>query len=510
MKQKINRKAFLHQMALLSGGFSVGLGSLEAKAFSHVANPALQELADGNILVIIQLAGGNDGLNTVIPAEDDLYFSARPNIAIQKTAALPLANQMYLHPSMSGMKRLFDDDMMAIVQGVGYANPNRSHFRATDIWNTGSDAGTVWDEGWASRYLMGKFSGFPISLPNQPMAIQLGSVESLLFQSKLGGFATVFDDPNLFYQLVSGSSADNDAPPATLAGEELAFLKQIASASIQYSTVIRDAANKGKNINTYPNTGLGRQLSIIAKLISGGLQTPVYMASIGGFDTHANQLTTQANLLKTLSDAIINFQLDLNKLGLEQRVCVMTYSEFGRRVNQNGTAGTDHGTAAPMFFVGKNVKSGLIGANPNLKALDSSGDLKYQFDYRQTYTTVLRDHLGLSNTTAADIFKTPFERLPIFKNTLEVSLENSSIDLANPWPNPASISTFIQYSVQETQSIYLAVYDLSGQVITVLVNEVKQKGEYNTSLDLSSWAKGTYVMMMVGGKERVTKRLVKG
>ncbi len=508
MKASINRKEFIQQMALLSGGFSVGLGSLEAKAFGHVNQQALQAVEEGNVLVIIQLGGGNDGLNTLIPAEDDLYQTARPTIGIKKEAALPLQHQMYLHPSMTGLKKLYDEGSVAMVQSVGYANPNRSHFRATDIWNSGSDAQTVWDDGWAGRYLLEKYPNFPIQLPQHPMAVQLGSVESMLFQSKLGGFATVFDDPNLFYQLVSGFSADNDPPPATLAGEELAFLKQIASASIQYSTVIKDAANKGKNINTYPNTSLSRQLSIIAKLISGGLQTPVYLANIGGFDTHANQLTSHSNLLKTLSDAIINFQLDLNKLGLDQRVCVMTFSEFGRRVNQNGTAGTDHGTAAPMFFVGKTVKGGLIGANPNLKALDSSGDLRHQFDYRQTYTTVLRDHLGLNNTTTAAIFKNSFERLPIFKQTADDYTLGKSIDLVNPWPNPCSTVAFIQYSIRSQQEVFLGVYDLQGQLIRTLVQENKPAGEYNHNLEVSTWPKGEYLISLVGGNDRVIKKLL--
>ncbi|MEY2793440.1 MAG: hypothetical protein RJA76_1432 [Bacteroidota bacterium] len=507
MKKTINRKAFLQQMALISGGFGIGLGSIEGKAFSHISQQALNIVEEGNVLVIIQLGGGNDGLNTLIPAEDDLYQNARPTIGIKKDAALSLANQMYLHPSMTGLKKLYDEGLVSMVQGVGYANPNRSHFRATDIWNSGSDAQIVLEEGWAGRYLKEKYPDFPIRLPNHPMAIQLGSVESLLFQSKIGGFATVFDDPNLFYQLVSGSKTDSDPPPATLAGEELAFLKQIAAASIQYSGVISDAANKGKNINTYPNTSLGKQLSIIAKLIAGGLKTPVYLANIGGFDTHANQLSTHTTLLKNLSDGIINFQIDLQKLGLDQRVCIMTFSEFGRRVNQNGTAGTDHGTAAPMFFIGKNVKGGIIGANPNLKLLDSSGDLRHQFDYRQTYATVLRDHLGLSNTSTAAIFSNSYERLPIFRQSIENSAEGKTIDLVNPWPNPVRDQVFIQFTVRESQPIYFAVYNLVGETIAVLVNETKQKGEYNLTLTVSNWANGTYILSLVGKKDRISKRL---
>jgi uncharacterized protein (DUF1501 family) len=509
MKKHMNRKAFLQQMAILSGGVGIGLGTVTGKAFGQIPAAFAGNAEAGKVLVIIQLGGGNDGLNTVIPAEDDLYHKARPNISIKKDAALKLDQGMYLHPSAVGLKKLYDEGQLSIAQNIGYPNPNRSHFRATDIWNTGSDASTLWDEGWAGRYLRTRYPEFPITLAKHPMAIQLGSVESLLFQSDQGGFSTVFEDPNLFYQLVSGTPADSDIPPATLAGDELGFLKQIAAASVQYAGVIRDGATKGKNTLTYPTSNLGRQFSIVSKLISGGLETPVYLLNIGGFDTHANQLTQHANLWKTISEAVKTFQVDMDNQNLSERVNIMTFSEFGRRVNQNGTAGTDHGTAAPMFFIGKTVRGGLIGANPNLKALDNNGDLKFNYDYRQVYSTVLRDHLGLDNVRTQQIFNSTFERLPIYKNSPDALPEAVTIELTAPWPNPAMDSTLLQFGIFEEAYINLALFDLQGRQLKLIDSGLRKVGSYSVRFDVNGYASGHYLVSLSTNRGgRVTRQLV--
>lgn len=519
MKKTVTRKQFLQQMAWLSGGVSWGLGSMTGKAYAQMPAAFAAAAAGatrGKALVIIQLNGGNDGLNTIIPSEDDIYYSKRPDIAIKKGTGLAISNGMTFHPAMTGIKKLYDEGRVSVIQNIGYNNPDRSHFRATDIWHTGSDAKVVWDEGWAGRYLATKYPGFPMKLPKDPMAIQLGSVESMLFQSDMGRFGTVFEDPNLFYQLVNGTSADTDLPPATLAGDELGFLKQIATSSIQYASVIQTGANKGKNAFTYPTTNLAKQLAIIAKLISGGLETPIFLANIGGFDTHANQLNQHLNLWKNISDAVSAFQNDLKNQGLDEFVSVMTYSEFGRRVNQNGTLGTDHGTAAPMLVVGKTVKGGLIGPNPNLKNLDSNGDIKFVYDYRQVYSTVLRDHLGLDAVNTQQIFKQSFERLPIFNNSVEELPENSSIELVNPVPNPVEDFTLLQYSVfppsvgVTKQTIKLAVYDLSGQEVHVIDAGEKAIGSYQLTLDLSRLSAGFYIISLSSATgQRINKRMIK-
>ncbi|MCY7352441.1 MAG: DUF1501 domain-containing protein [Cytophagaceae bacterium] len=505
----MKRSEFLRQLGLVTGGVAFGLDGVSGRAFAH--NPFMLDLAgtNGSILVLVQLQGGNDGFNTVVPFEDAAYYQKRAIVNIKKAEVLPITDTLGLHPSLAGFKRLYDEDKLCVVNNVGYPSPNRSHFRSTDIWLSGSDASQYLTDGWVGRYLTSVYSDYPAKLPEQPMAIQLGSVESLLMLSQVGTTATVFNDPNEFYQLVSGSTADNDPPPATMAGDELKFLKQIAAQSIQYSGVIKEKADKGKNTLTYPNTNLGRQLGIVAKLISGGGTTPVYLTTIGGFDTHANQLTQHANLLKQVSDAVLAFQSDLEKQNIAEKVTLMTFSEFGRRLPQNGTSGTDHGTAAPLFVIGKTVRGGTLGGNPNLTDLDSSGDIKFKNDFRQVYTSILRDHLGMSDPDAKAVLSgKDFAKLPIFRTSIEAPAAGTLFGLAQNFPNPASGLTKIRYEVYKPQTIRLSLFDLQGQELAVLKDGLTDVGAYTATLDASSLPAGFYLYSMQGEGARQTKRMV--
>lgn len=505
----MKRGDFLRQLGLLTGGVSFGLDGMAGRAFAH--NPFLLDLAgtNGSILVLVQLAGGNDGLNTVVPYEDPIYYQKRPTVNLKKEEVLKLNGTLGLHPAMTGLRRLYDDARLCVVNNVGYASPNRSHFRATDIWLSGSDAATVLTDGWLGRYLTGRYPEFPVKMPTEPMAIQLGSVESMLLLSSVGTTATVFEDPNQFFQLVSGSTADSDPPPATPAGDELKFLKQIAAQSIQYSGVIKQNADKGKNAVAYPTSNLGRQLGIVAKLISGGAGTPVYLTTIGGFDTHANQLTQHANLWKQVSEAIAAFQADLQKQNLGKNVVVMTFSEFGRRLPQNATNGTDHGTAAPLFVVGETVRGGILGGNPNLSDLDGSGDIKFRHDFRQVYASVLRDHLGVSPSDARAVLNgREFEKLPIFRQSSEVPGITQSLELAQNYPNPASDFTYLPYAVAETQPIRLTLHDLQGRELMMLKAETAEPGTYTAVLHVATLPAGQYLYSLQGHGPRQTKRLL--
>lgn len=504
----------------------MGLQGIPMRAYAH--NPlglnwASPDLAgvnpyaeQGNVLVLVQLQGGNDGLNTVVPFENDSYYQRRPAIAIPKDKVLKLTAQLGLNPAMVAFQELYGNGQLSIVQNVGYESPNRSHFRSTDIWLSGSDASVYENEGWAGRYLAQKFPLFPITLPEQPLAIQLGAVESMLLQSDAGSMGTVFDNPDLFFQLVKGTSADTEAIPNTAAGEELKFLKQIAAQSIQYADVIKKKADIGKNVVTYPNTGLGRQLAIVAELIGGGLTTPVYLTTIGGFDTHANQVTTgnttsgqHATLLKTVADAVAAFAKDLAKQNLGDRVTVMTFSEFGRRVNQNGTTGTDHGTAAPLFVVGNTVRGGIIGTAPNLSDLDSNGDLKFKNDFRQVYASVLRDHLGVDAATTQQILGRSFETLPIFRQGQALALEEGSFWLSQNTPNPFADTTVIKFTLSQMQDIRLTLHDLQGRELTVLRDGRLDAGNYVVPVSGLGLPAGHYLYSLQTDSGRAVKRMVK-
>jgi uncharacterized protein (DUF1501 family) len=512
----MTRKDFLRQLGLMTGGVAFGVQGVPGRAYAH--NPFMFDMAgtNGNILVLVQMNGGNDGLNTVVPFENDIYYQKRPTIAIAKDKVLKLNSQLGLNPSMSAFKELYDNAQLTVVENVGYQSPNRSHFRSTDIWLSASDANQYEEDGWIGRYLTHKFPAYPLTLPEQPLAVQLGSVESMLLQSQLGSMGTVFDNPDSFYQLVQGSSADTATIPNTVAGEELKFLQQIAAQSIQYADVIKKKADIGKNAVTYPNTGLGKQLAIVADLIAGGLTTPVYLTTIGGFDTHANQVVasdtttgSHANLLKTVAEAVSTFIKDLRKQNLANRVTVMTFSEFGRRVNQNGTTGTDHGTAAPLFVAGNPVRGGIVGTAPDLKDLDSNGDLKFKNDFRQVYASVLRDHLGVDAATTQTILGRDFETLPIFRQTPALEVTEGMVALGQNTPNPFVDTTEIQFALKQPGYIRLTVYDLQGREVSILREGRFETGNYSVPVSSSGLTSGHYLYSLQTDSGRQVKRMVK-
>ncbi len=493
----MKRRDFIKNIGLITGAGTVSfaLNGIGVKAF---AKPFLNiNSVNGKILVLIQLKGGNDGINTVIPLDQySTYAAKRAQIKIEEQSVLKFNNSTGVHPNLASFKTLFDDGELSLIQNVGYASPNRSHFRATDIWLSASDSTQFLYDGWIGRYLQKAFPDFPTVPPKYPMAIQLSSVPSQIFESPQGGTAVAFSNPNDFYTMVQGLSVDNDPPPATIAGDELKFLKEIASLSIQYASIIKEKADKGNPLQTYPSNRLGPQLKIVADLIMGGLETPVYLTQVDGFDTHSNQLATHQTLFTNISDSVNAFQKDLEAAGLADKVVIMTFSEFGRRVQENASLGTDHGSAAPIFVIGKNVKGGIIGANANLSSLDSNGDIKFVYDYRQIYATLLKDHLGMSEVVVNEILLKSFQTLPIIKAATGVK-DNfelpSEFVLNQNYPNPFNPTTTISYSLPEFSHVSLKVFDMLGKEVAELVNTNQHAGKHNVSFNGARLASGTYI-----------------
>jgi len=348
-------------------------------------------------LVVIQLAGGNDGLNTVIPYGDRTYYNSRPQIAIDKSSALqiPGADGYGLHPNLTGLLELMDNGQAAIVQGVGYPNPNRSHFTSTDIWHTGNHDGQGY--GWLGKYFDNTCAGQPnpdgsIAIGNKSPLALLGKTQKAVNFETEELFRWAGSEINTSLEKTYKDINQKETKEAHDRDSQLDFLLRTSLNAQVSSNRIRAAVSKRPLIN-YPNGQLAQQLQLIASMIRADLPTRVYYASLGGFDTHANQLTGHANLMRQLGDTLNAFQKDLGKQGNTGKVMTMVFSEFGRRVAQNGSAGTDHGTAAPMFLIGDNVKNGLLGEHPSLTRLDQ-GDLVYNTDFREVYTAVLNDWMG--------------------------------------------------------------------------------------------------------------------
>ena len=389
----------------------------------------IRDEAKGHVLVLIQLNGGNDGLNTVIPLQYyDAYHSARANIAIPEDKVLRLEgfDGTGLNPAMPELQQLFNAGKLTIIQGVSYPQPNFSHFRATDIWLTGADAGQVLPTGWAGRYLDREYPHFPQDYPNtqmpDPLAIQVGSLVSPALQGPGLTMGMAISNPTSFYDLIG----DNAAPLSeSRAGDQLAYIREMSVKTDQYAGVIKKAAQKvTKQSDKYPATGknpLADQLKIVARLVAGGLQTRIYLVSMGGFDTHAKQTdgmdtTTgaHAKLLGKLSEAINVFQDDLSYLQVSNRVVGMTFSEFGRRIQSNASGGTDHGAAAPVFVFGDGVRPGIVGDNPVWPSkLTVNDNLAMQYDFRAIYSTFLEKWFRADQAASEAVLLRKFEALPL-------------------------------------------------------------------------------------------------
>jgi uncharacterized protein (DUF1501 family) len=369
---------------------------------------------DGTILVVLQLAGGNDGLNMIVPYADDAYHQARPRLGIAADKVLKIDNYVGLNPKLTGLKSLFDEGRVAIVQGVGYPNPNRSHFRSTEIWQTASDADRTLSEGWLGRYFDNCCGGAAptvgVALGEEtpqafaaktPVGVTFSRPEQFRYRSSEPNSGRMSAEEFFFRQLNENGGGEDASPSASegasigaIAGKAennlsaLDFLRRTALDAQLSSDKILAIARKYKSTVPYPPGQLAASLNIVARMIAGGLPTRVYYASQGGFDTHAGQINTHERLMSEFNDALIAFVADLKQQGNFERVLLMTFSEFGRRVQENANGGTDHGAAAPMFLLGGLVKAGLFGKHPSLVDLDH-GDLKFNIDFRSVYGTVL-------------------------------------------------------------------------------------------------------------------------
>lgn len=366
---------------------------------------------DGPILVVIQLAGGNDGLNTVVPYASDDYRRARPVLGIPESDCLRIDDTLAMHPGLTGLKSLYDDGLLAVIEGVGYPNPNRSHFRSMEIWQTASDSERFESHGWIGRYFdsqcQGADAGVGVAIgAESPQAFASAHPKGIAFtnpyQFRFVGLedaeeVELFNEMNAVEDDNAGASIQElgGAKHVPGAGSPLDFLERTAMDAQVSSDSIRRIIRSSQNRADYRNSGISNDLKTVARLIAGALPTRIYYVSQGGYDTHTNQLGTHERLLREFSDALSAFLKDLKAQGNLDRVQVLTFSEFGRRVKENASGGTDHGAAAPVFVAGGRTRGGLYGTPPVL-AEDAlyRGDVTHGVDFRSVYATLLERHLG--------------------------------------------------------------------------------------------------------------------
>ncbi len=381
------RKEFLQLGSLATASFMV---PKFLKAFERV-----DRVPPGNkVMVILQLSGGNDGLNTVIPIRNDIYYRERPRLGIEKTKALSLTDDVGLHPALIGLKELYDDGSLGILNNVGYPNPDRSHFRSMDIWQTGSASNEYITTGWVGRYLDAQCHG----CDKPTYALEIDDVLSLALKGE-NSKAIAMKDPKRLFGTSNEKFFKDVLKNHKDSGEETVdYLYKTMSETLSSANYIFQQSRAHPSTTEYPKTELGNGLKTIASLIFSDINTKVYYISLGSFDTHVNQEAQQQRLFTELSDAVKSFSKDLKDNNRFNDVLMFTFSEFGRRVSQNASDGTDHGTANNMFLIGGALKQkGIITPLPDLSDLDE-GDLKYKIDFKTVYATVLKNWLDADDT----------------------------------------------------------------------------------------------------------------
>jgi uncharacterized protein (DUF1501 family) len=389
----LSRRDFLRSSSMVALGASVpGFISRTAAQAPLAGRPGARD----TILVVIQLTGGNDGLNTVIPHRDENYRLLRPTLAQPTSQVRRLTDDIGLHPSMTGLANLLQDNALCIVQGVGYPNPTQSHFVSMDIWQAGK-TGQPLNEGWIGRALRSVpgAASFHLASDNEPAPLALtGAPVRVPSITSLADFQLRVAAANRADGGRQRAVIEQSARPAGGQAGLLDFVQRTAVNTYDSSRRLQEIGRTYEPRVPYPNSSLANHLRLAAQLIDGGLGARLFYVSLDGFDTHASQAQAHANLLREVSDAMTAFYRDMAARGHRDRILLMTFSEFGRRARENGSRGTDHGAAAPMILVGGRVRAGVIGAHPSLTDLEA-GNLRFHTDFRQVYAAVLDRWLGV-------------------------------------------------------------------------------------------------------------------
>ena len=530
---------------LATSASAIGLFPFQITNALNIAKKFVSCEISNRKLVLIYLGGGNDGLNTIIPLNQyDLYSNLRPTIKIPDSGLNSFINldlslgdsqQIGLHPSLTGFKDIYDAGNLRILQSVGYPSQNKSHFASTDIYNTGND-GNSWlnggDSGWIGRFIESYF----YDLVNQsfPIGVEIGSkTGSLGFHgAEEHGLSLNIEgqDASGFYSVLSGLGGE---PPVNIPnshyGSELQYIIENDQISTLYSQAISNAFNSGSNSVNYEDTDLSNQLKTVARLISGGLQSKIYLVKLNGFDTHFGQVQSQNDiigdhndLLTELDQAVSKFMLDISSQGFQDDIVGLTFSEFGRKAKENGNLGTDHGEIAPMFVFGSAINGGVSGTNPDLTEATESNNWQletYQFDYRETLGTLLQDYLGADNyaidstffnhSTNESICENKINELVMaefsvadncFSNTL--TNQNFKETFFKVVPNPFSKEIRI-VNDDYTSNINLELFDLNSKLVLRKITNI------NKVINLSNLINGIYFLKISFDGRSETHRIIK-
>ena len=527
----MKRRDFIIKTGLATGAIASAPYISKGKLVNFLSAQELGFGDNDSIIIIIELFGGNDGLNTIIPIEDTKYATYRPNIEILPEFAEQWgSSSLYMHPALvqgvlnKGMMGLLEAGRLAVIEGVGYQNPNLSHFRSRDIWQSGivsSDPSVKLTEGWLGRYIASKLPNFPNDIPEHPIGISLEGTIPLALESSKGHMGISVTNINSFYELGSKTNpTDPMREEVDNFSKEHNFIHAIAQQTAKYSSEIKKAYDKGTNQTNYSGYGLSQKLKTVAKLISGGLNSKIYYVTLGGFDMHVQQgdkldpmVGQHPKLLYQLATAISEFTDDAVKQGFYKRITGYTNSEFGRRVYDNGSRGSDHGAASMMFVFGHNdgIKGGHLGNPADLSNNVKNGNLfsRPEEDFRNIYTDFLKFRLGASDEDVYNVFQdnsvSEFGVLTPYTSGVESPLANPEREIG-VYPNPSTGNINIQFELKSTSVISLKAYSLDGAAEYSIKEGLVPAGIYNLPFFINR--KGFYTISMKIGIKRFSRKII--
>jgi len=488
---KWDRRGFLKILGLAGAG-SISLGNTDLSVLnSNFLTNSLSNSVSDRVLVLIRLKGGNDGLNTLIPLNQyDTYMQKRPTLYIPNNKILKLDDSHGIPEHMSNIMPFWNEGKLKIVNGVGYENQNLSHFTSSDFWATGStDKNEMISTGWLGRYYDEKYFDYSINPPDKPIAIQIGSQANLIFNGADRSYAfAVANEDRLERVAERGEFFDTTNLPDCTHGDQLEFLRKVCNTTYDYADVISQAFKASSDYNDYDsNIGLENQLRLVARLIKGGLGSKIYMVTLNGFDTHGNQKLVHETLLNQLSNSVNKFYQDLNNDGHDKRVLSVTFSEFGRRVHENGSEGTDHGSVAPIFLFGPALKgSGIIGDWPSLSELNNRGNMNNSLDFRSIYQTILKDWLcGDPEYIEKAMLGDEYDLIGLGFgcNDKDIIDYSDLLDYHHPIYSSGTGTVNLQLRIKQTHRVKIRVYDILGRFVSSVYEGDLNGGEHVFPLD---------------------------
>lgn len=504
--------------AVMLGGMQLAKGAPIFDQFAQLAK------AEDRKLILIFLNGGNDGLNTVIPLDQyGNLFNARQNILVPENLVLKLRDDVGLNPALSGMKELYDEGKLHVLQSVGYPQPNFSHFRSTDIWTSASDSDKVVTSGWIGRELYTKHPTYPTNYPNpnnlDPLSITYGPYVSPTCQGPAIGMGMAITPNNEgkidIYNIKSGGT---DTAPNTPAGNEIEYIRQIINQTQLYGDTLESTFEKGEKLKSSKwskagnNNRLIGQLEVTAKLIAGGSKTRIFVHSLGGFDTHANQVQQEGDvegshfeLLRMVSESVAAFQDEMKLQNMEDNVVGMTFSEFGRRILSNASNGTDHGSAAPLFVFGSRVIPGVQGDNPNIpSSVTVQDNLPMQFDFRSVYYSLLKDWFEVEDKDLDNIMLGKHQHLNIIQKSQSSVESNYTPSDFDVFPNPMNGSGNLKFKA-EAGMTFISIYNNRGQEVKKVFEGQTISSNKELTFETNGLNSGSYHIRVQTGNKQIVR-----